>query len=362
MSCNNTFPWTETKCRKSIGGIKKIYAINKNNVEFIHYDDSNTDMINFILPAQNDNFKEVHFIKDSASLTTTFVGDTTTGSGEYTSELVFKINEDFYFIEMGDMENIPVLFVIQNYKDEYYCLGDKTPAYLTNGVHSTGASLGEFNGEELTFTSASDKPLHKCIVGSELAGEEGTFLYISENILKHNSFATYIPKEVDSGELVLGRGVSWDDSWTEGFGVEIPFDQDTELAFSDPEFIMLDVALGDYQYMIKDGSRSSIKFSDEVVTQAQNLAEETGEEIVLTKKYRQYVYGNQFEKLTLDFVLVNWTEDWIAVTWDSNFSNAEMMQFDISVSYRFYPNSSSAGNRPTIVVYVENPIAISGLK
>lgn len=356
MSCNNSLSLAGNKCRKSIGGIKKIYAINKNNVEFIHYDDGNTEMINLILPNQNDYFKEVYFIKDSANLTTTFVGDTTTGSGEYTSELVFKLNEDFYSSQMGYMENMPVLFVIQNYKDEYYCLGDKTPAYLTNGVHSTGASFGDFNGEELTFTSASDKPLHKCVVGSEMANEEGTPMYISENIL-NGSVVTRTPKEVDEGELVLGRGVNWDEYDTDFFGVEIPFDQDTELAFSDPEFIMIDMALGDYQYMIKDGSKSSIKYSEEVITQAQNLADETGEEIYLTKKYKQYVYGNQFEKLTEEFCLVNYTEDWIAVTWDSNFSNAEMMQFDISVDYKFYPNT-----RPTIYVYVENPIAISGLK
>lgn len=357
MSCNNSFPWTDNKCRKSIGGIKKIYVINKNNVEFIHYDIGNTDMINFILPAQNDTFKEVHFIKDSASLTTTFVGDTTTGSGEYTSELVFKINEDFYESKMGYMENTPVLFVIQNYKDEYYCLGDKTPAYLTNGVHSTGASLGDFSGEELTFTSASDKPLHKCLVGSEMTNEEGTPMYISENILKNGGGVTYSPKEVDGGELVLGHGVIWDAYDTKSFSVDIPFDQDTELAFSKPEFVMMDVALGEYQYMIKDGSKSSIKFSNEVINQARILANETGEEVVLTKKYKQYAVGNQFEKLTEEFCLVNWTEDWVAVTWNSNFSNAEMMQFDISVNYIFYPNDT-----PNIYVYVENPIAISNLK
>lgn len=357
MSCNNSFPYTDNKCRKSIGGIKKIYAINKNNVEFIHYDEDNSGMINFILPAQEDSFKEVYFIKDSANLTTTFVGDTTTGSGEYTSELVFKINEDFYNSKMGDMENMPVLFVIQNYKDEYYCLGDKTPAYLTNGVHSTGANLGEFNGEELTFTSASDKPLHKCIVGSEMATEEGTNMYISENILKHGIRVTYTPKEVDGSEINLSNGVNMDDSGEDYFGVEIPFDQDTELAFSEPEFMMMDIALGDYYYMIKDGSTSTIKYSNEVITQAQNLADETGEEIHLTKKYRQYLVGNQFEKLTNKLVLVNWVEDWVAATWDSNFSNAEMMQFDIQVDYNFYPN-----DRPNIYVYVENPIAISGLK
>lgn len=356
MSCNNSFPWTDNKCRKSIGGIKKIYAINKNNVEFIHYDDGNTEMINFILPAQNDGFKEVTFIKDSASLTTTFVGDPTTGSGEYTSELVFKINEHFYNSKMGDMENMPILFIIQNYKDEYYCLGDKTPAYLTNGVHSTGVSLGDFNGEELTFTSASDKPLHKCVVGSEMANEEGTPMYISENILNYG-FATYTPKEVDGGELELGRGVNFDEYGEDYFNVEIPFNQDTELAFSYPEFIMLDAALGDYSYMIKDGSKSSIKFSGDVISQAQNLADETGEEIVLTKKYKQYLVGSQFEKLTQELVLVYWPQDWVAVFWNSNFSNAEMMQFDIRVEYRFYPNT-----RPVIYVYVENPIAISGLK
>lgn len=358
MSCNNTFPFTgDLNCRKSIGGIKKIYAINKNNVEFIHYDEGNTEMIDFILPVQDDTFKEVIFIKDSASLTTTFVGDTTTGSGEYTSELVFKINEDFYESKMGYLENMPVLFVIQNYKDEYYCLGDKTPAYLTNGVHSTGASIGEFNGEELTFTSSSDKPLHKCVVGVEVASEEGTLLYISERIL-NGGRVTRTPKEIDGGELEFVSDVTVDEVSQDVFGVEIPFVKGTEHIFDKPCFIMMNNALGDYNYLIKDGSDLTITFSKEVTTQAINLANETGEEIVLSKKYKQYLTGSRFEKLTQNLLLTDWTTDYVVVWWNSNFSNAEMMQFDISVDYRFLPTN----NRAEIVVYVENPIAISGLK
>lgn len=357
MSCNNTFPWTENKCRKSIGGIKKIYAINKNNVEFIHYDEGTTEMIDFILPEQNDTFKEVYFIKDSASLTTTFVGDTTTGSGEYTSVLVFKINEDFYETKMGYMENMPVLFVIQNYKDEYYCLGDKTPAYLTNGVHSTGASIGEFNGEELTFTSASDKPLNKCVVGGEVASEEGTLLYISESIL-NGGRVTRTPKEIDGGELEFAINVTADEVSRDLFSLMIPFNQDTKHIFEQPCFIMMDNALGDYNYLIKDGSDSTITFSKEVINQAMNLVNETGEEIVLSKKYKQYLTGSRFEKLTQNLLLTEWINESVVVWWNSNFSNAEMMQFDISVDYRCVPTN----DRAEIVVYVANPIAISGLK
>lgn len=357
MSCNNTFPFTENKCRKSIGGIKKIYAINKNNVEFIHYDEDITGMIDFILPVQDDIFKEVHFIKDSANLTTTFVGDTTTGSGEYTSELVFKINEDFYESKMGYMENTPILFVIQNYKDEYYCLGDKTPAYLTNGVHSTGASIGDFSGEELTFTSASDKPLHKCIVGSEMATEEGTNMYISERILNGGG-VTRTPTAFDYQGIEAGdQDINIDDADQGYFGIEIINSQGTETAFVEPYFIMLDRGLGDYNFIIKDGSVSSIKYSQEVITQAQNLADETGEEIVLTKKYKQYLVSGGFEKLTEYLVLVDYAQDFVIASLLDRFSNAEMMQFDISVDYTFYPNT-----RPYIYIYVENPIAISNLK
>jgi hypothetical protein len=110
--------------------------------------------------------------------------------------------------------------------------------------------------------------------------------------------------------------------------------------------------------MIKDGSKSSIKYSPEVIRQAQNLAEETGEEIVLTKKYKQYLVGSRFEKLTQELVLVDWAQDFVVVYLNDKFSSAEMMQFDIRVDYKFY----SGTTRPTIVVYVENPIAISGLK
>ena len=53
-------------------------------------------MVNFIIPKNGSVFSQIKCVKDSASLTTTFVGDASTGSGEYTSEFVFKIVEGKY--------------------------------------------------------------------------------------------------------------------------------------------------------------------------------------------------------------------------------------------------------------------------
>ena len=38
MSCNNVIPYIESNCRKSIGGIKRIFAINSNAIDYINYD------------------------------------------------------------------------------------------------------------------------------------------------------------------------------------------------------------------------------------------------------------------------------------------------------------------------------------
>jgi len=334
MSCNNVIPYIDINCRKSIGGIKRIFAINSNEIDYINYADS--EMVNFIIPKNGSYFATIKCVKDSASLTTTFVGDATTGSGEYTSEFVFKLVEDEYHLWAERFSNTPIVFVLQNNRNEYYLVGDETNgAYLTNSVHTSGANLGEFNGEEMTFTYTSDKPLWKCVVGSEMADSIGTYPYISENLLKNNTNVIWRGIEVDSGDF--------DNSVNQDTGISDNDDEyfELEIETHDPDYIryglklqMSDTGVGYYWFMKGDNN-----ITEDIVHYTRDLASETEETITVRKKIRQYLIGDSggyLPSVKTDLCVVNWRDDANFFNWDAsgNISTySQVLVFDIEVDY-----------------------------
>lgn len=336
MSCNNVIPYIESNCRKSIGGIKRIFAINSNEIDYINYDTDNSGMVNFIIPKHSSYFSQIKCVKDSASLTTTFVGDATTGSGEYTSEFVFKIVEDEWQLWSERLSNTPILFVIQNNRNEYYLVGDETNgAYLTNSVHTSGANLGEFNGEELTFTYTSDKQLWKCLVGSEIAGSIETYTYISEKLLENHTNVSWSGIEVDSGDF--------DNSVNQDTGISDSDEEYFELKIEthNPDYIryglqlqMYDSGLGYYWFMKGDNN-----ITEDIVHYTRDLASETEETITVRKKIRQYLIGDSdgyLPSVKTDLCVVNYRDDDKFFNWNARGhinADSQVLVFDIEIEY-----------------------------
>ena len=336
MSCNNVIPYIESNCRKSIGGIKRIFAINSNLIDYINYDIDNSAMVNFIIPKNGSYFASIKCVKDSASLTTTFVGDAATGSGEYTSEFVFKLVEDEYHLWAGYLSNTPIVFVIQNNRNEYYLVGDENNgAYLTNSVHTSGANLGEFNGEELTFTYSSDKPLWKCVVGNEMAGDIGTYPYISENLLENNTTVSWSDIEVDYGDFeFINQDTGISDSDEEYFELEIEPHEMNYVRYG-LQLQMYDSGLGYYWFMKGDNN-----ITENIVRDTRDLASETEETITVRKKIRQYLIGDSglgyLPSVKTDLCVVNYRDDANFFNWNTRGNinaNSQVLVFDIKVEY-----------------------------
>jgi hypothetical protein len=293
-------------------------------------------MVNFIIPKHSSYFVPIKCVKDSASLTTTFVGDVATGSGEYTSEFVFKIVEGEYKLFTERLSNTPIVFIIQNNRNEYYLVGDETNgAYLTNSVHTSGANLGEFNGEEMTFTYTSDKPLWKCVVGSEMAGDIGTYPYISENLLENNQTVIWSGIEVDSGDFdnSVNQDTGISDSDEEYFELEIET--------HDPQYIryglklqMSDAGLGYYWFMKGDNN-----ITENIVRDSKDIAYETEENIIVRKKVRQYLIGDSggyLPSVKTDLCVVNYRDDVNFFNWDASgkiSTYSQVLVFDIVIEY-----------------------------
>ena len=344
-------------CRKSIGGIKKIVAVSKNEVEYIHYDEGNTDMINFILLKGDCHFAKINFIKDYASLTTTYTDDPTIGNGEYTSELVFKVSDYEYGLNTEFAENVAVVFIVQNYRDEYYMVGYENPAYLTNSVHTTGASLGDFSGEEMTFTCTSSLPLYKCVVGYDMADELGTSPYISENVL-NGALTQWSTLELDCGDL----GGNYRDTHIrncnfEGFSLDIFMSQETDELFSDDfELILINSGLDYSSFFTK-----SAFFDNSVISTMRNRAIEDGEYYTIKRKFRQYILPenmNLNNPLSKNWHIANWETDRVFLDWNPYLSdNANVLVVDVEVAVEVTDDGQDF-----ITVTVSNISQVSGLK
>lgn len=336
MSCNNVIPYIDINCRKSIGGIKRIFAINSNEIDYINYDTDNSGMVNFIIPKHSSHFATIKCVKDSASLTTTFVGDTTTGSGEYTSEFVFKLVEDEFRLWTESLSNTPIVFIIQNNRNEYYLVGDENNgAYLTNSVHTSGANLGEFNGEEMTFTYTSDKQLWKCVVGSEMAGSIGTYPYISEKLLENHTNVSWSGIDVDSGDF--------DNSANQDTGISVSDEEyfELEIETHNPDYIRygLQLQMSDsglvYQWFMKGDNN----ITENIVRDTRDLASETEETITVRKKIRQYLIGGSggyLPSVKTDLRVINYRDvanflNWNAIGHINTYS--QVLVFDIEVEY-----------------------------
>lgn len=335
MSCNNVIPYIESNCRKSIGGIKRIFAINSNEIDYINYDTDNSVMVNFIIPKHESYFAQIKFVKDSASLTTTFVGDVATGSGEYTSEFVFKLVEDEFWLRTGNFSNTPIVFIIQNNRNEYYLVGDETNgAYLTNSIHTSGANLGEFNGEEMTFTYTSDKPLWKCVVGSEMAGSIGTYPYISEKLLENQTSVNWSGIEVDFGDFeFINQDTAVSDSDDEYFELEIEPHNPDYVRYG-LQLQMCDSGLGYYWFMKGDNN-----ITENIVRDTRDLASETEETITVRKKIRQYLIGDSggyLPSVKTDLCVVNYRDDANFINWNTKGNinaDSQVLVFDIVIEY-----------------------------
>lgn len=335
MSCNNVIPYIDNTCRKSIGGIKRIFAINSNEIDYINYDMDNSEMVNFIIPKSSSYFTEIKCVKDSASLTTTFVGDVATGSGEYTSEFVFKIVESEYNLWTEYFSNTPIVFVVQNNRNEYYLVGDETNgAYLTNSVHTSGANFGEFNGEEMTFTYTSDKPLWKCVVGEDMADNIGTYPYISEKLLTGEVYPSWSDIEVDYGDFdFINQDAALTDADGEYFELEIET-RDPMYSRYGLQLQMSDAGLGYYHFIKGDNN-----ITENIIRDVRDLASETEEYITVRKKIRQYLISDgsgYLPSVKTNLCVVNHRDDTNFINWNVDgqiFEESQVLVFDIIITY-----------------------------
>ena len=292
--CGQTSYTIGNKCKKSVGGIKEMYYVPKEGIEYFHYDVEETDMIDYILLKDNAQFQSIEFLHDSGSITTTYTYDPNTGNANYKTEIKGNISNYDNMWNLGhDVEGGEYVVVYKDMNDYYYIVGLNNPVEVTNYTQTTGANLGEFNGYEVTFTCDDSEDVLRCVVGDEMKADVGSTYFIPETILKGLT------------------GMSWRSVEEIDWGnpdVDFPYAQDTEVNYSpsfpiyfgiqrsqetEPLFPELTQGLN-CGYAITDAGidhyaeNSEVTITNPIVRFIIDMVDETGEGKSFTKKMKSY--------------------------------------------------------------------------
>lgn len=161
----------DATCDESRASIKRVLVCPKEDIEVIGYqyipissvypnDDEfqKSTLINNLVLADNKNFVEFKFRRNTGSYTSTYTGDNTTGSQVVTTEVTLQFSkaENQKRLEFQKLTGHPCVMLIEDAYGKYIALGVDAPVVLTNTVMQSGTAKSDLSGFTLTFTEESN--------------------------------------------------------------------------------------------------------------------------------------------------------------------------------------------------------------
>lgn len=161
MSCNNTF-LNSTPCAKSIGGIKRVWWANFEDIAIVYdWDDApnfseyfNPNIISGLYLNQNASFNELVTKSDKVTITENITVDESVGNDTTTTEIVIK-QSDMLSEAVGQLKksaNSEYVFMFEDMQGRYFIYGLDKPVKLSSATVEGGNVIGDFNGGTFTFT------------------------------------------------------------------------------------------------------------------------------------------------------------------------------------------------------------------
>lgn len=161
----------DATCDESRASIKRVLVCPKEDIEVIGYqyipigsaypnDDEfqKSTLINNLVLADNKKFVEFKFRRNTGSYTSTYTGDSTTGSQVVTTEVTLQFSkaENQKRLEFQKLTGHPCVMLIEDAYGKYIALGVDAPVVLTNTVMQSGTAKSDLSGFTLTFTEESN--------------------------------------------------------------------------------------------------------------------------------------------------------------------------------------------------------------
>ena len=162
MNCNNNMQGF-SKCKKSVGGIKRVWATSKDNIaiaidydDTIIYDGGYLSKLSALILKPDNRFELLTEISDSVTLTTTITSDESVGYETYANEVQVKI-PDLYGNMLEHLNYInynnsgEYVFLFEDMQGRLFVIGLDNPMKMKQGNLDSGTSIGDFNGGTITF-------------------------------------------------------------------------------------------------------------------------------------------------------------------------------------------------------------------
>ena len=161
MSCNNTF-LKNAPCAKSIGGIKRVWWANFEDIAVVYdWDDApnlsknfNPNIISGLYFYPNRRFYELVTKPDKVTITENITVDESVGNDTTTTEIVIKqsdmLSEAVELLKKS--ANSEYIFMFEDMQGRYFIYGLDKPVKLSSATVEGGNVIGDFNGGTFTFT------------------------------------------------------------------------------------------------------------------------------------------------------------------------------------------------------------------
>ena len=156
-SCTSvTLSSIDARCDGSIGGIKRILIVNKQDIVAAEVN-SATGKIDVITLAADKKFQQWLFRRNTGSYTSTVTSDAAIGNTSVTTEvsLQFSRAEAEKRLAIQSAINAGAVIIVEDSYGEYLYLGYDNEVYITNAVMQSGTAASDLSGFTLTFTDES---------------------------------------------------------------------------------------------------------------------------------------------------------------------------------------------------------------
>jgi hypothetical protein len=147
-------------CRESIGGIKKIFIANFNNVTALTL---TSDVITGITMASGTKFWGYEQVKETSNYNEAIQVSDVNGTVGYETTLttVFNKSDTTLRNQIRLLALGALMICIQDRNGKYWMMGQYGGAEMAPSSHTSGTAMGDRNGYELSFISKENLPMYE---------------------------------------------------------------------------------------------------------------------------------------------------------------------------------------------------------
>lgn len=195
MSCNNVY-LKNAPCAKSIGGIKRVWWANFEDIAVVYdWDDTpnfvenfNPNIISGLYFYPNRRFYELVTKPDKVTITENITVDETVGNDTTTTEIVIKQSDMLSEAveQLKKSANSEYIFMFEDMQGRYFIYGLDKPVKLSSATVEGGNVIGDFNGGTFTFTC--EGVLSRFWTKYEAENGDWTSKYINVKKLLNNQY------------------------------------------------------------------------------------------------------------------------------------------------------------------------------